>query len=339
MDEKETLGKYLKTQRESKKISLREVAKNTRVREHILRSIEEDQHDRLPPATYVKGFLLAYAKYLKLDPNEVLLRYRGVLKEEPVTPPSPPPQKSKEKVPSTPPPKTKQEIPLPEPLKPKQEIKIIQPKKFKREIPPTPSSKRKQKAPWNIKQNYVVGGVILACLIGFYFFSPYSSWPPVEPIPQKPGIQEKLPMVSSPPKVATTFVPEEKPVVKEESPLVPSSPVAAKTSLPEKKPLSLQLKAVEETWVNLQVDDQSGRGMVFKPGEGISVQASNRIRMTLGNAGGLDLILNGKSLEKFGKSGEVLTLIITSQGIEVKRPEKPKPLKEETSDSKAQSSN
>jgi cytoskeletal protein RodZ len=289
----------------------------------------------------VKGFLLAYAKYLKLDPNDILLRYRGVLKEEPVAPPSPPPQKSKEKVPSTPPPKPKQEIPPPESPKPQQEIQIIQPKKFKRETLPTPPLKRKQKVPWNwnMKQNYVVGGVILACLIGFYFFSPYSFWFPVEPIPQGPAIQEKLPMGPSPPKVATTFVPEEKPAVKEESPLLPSSPVAAKTSFPEKKPLTLQLKAVEETWVSLQVDDESGKEMLFKPGESISVQASNRIRMTLGNAGGLDLIWNGKSLEKYGKSGEVIILIFTSQGIEVKRIEKPKPPKEETSDPKAQSSN
>jgi len=314
VDEKETLGKYLKTQRESKKISLRELAINTRVREYILRAIEEDRHDHLPPATYVKGFLLAYAKYLKLDPNDVLLRYREVLKEGPITPPSFPPSKSKEKVSSIPRHKTKQEIPPPEPPKPKQKISISQPQKSKREIPPTPSSKLKQKIPWNIKQNWVIGGVILASLISFYFLSPYFLKIPVEPIPQKPVVKEKPPVVPSPPEIATT-------------------------SLPEKKPLSLQMKAVEETWVNLQVDDQSGKGMLFKPGEGISVQASNRIQMTLGNAGGLDLILNGKSLEKFGKSGDVLTLIFTSRGIEVKRPEKPKPPKEETSDSKAQSSN
>jgi cytoskeleton protein RodZ len=339
VDEKETLGKYLKAQRESKRISLREVAKNTRVREYILRAIEEDRQDLLPPATYVKGFLLAYAKYLKLDPNDVLLRYRGVLKEEPITPPSPPSPKPKEKVPSTPRQKTKQEIPPPELPKPQQEISIPRPKKSKREIQPTPPPKPKQKVPWNIKQNWVVGGVILACLIGFYFFSPYSSWPPVEPILQKPVIKEKPPMVPSPPKVAATLVPEEKPVVKEESPLMPSSPVAAKTSLPEKKPLSLQLKAVEETWVSLQVDDQPEKEMTLKAGEGISAQASNRIRIIIGNAGGLDLFLNGKPLEKFGKSGEVVTLIFTSQGVEVKRPEKPKPPKEGTSDSKAQSSN
>jgi hypothetical protein len=60
--------------------------------------------------------------------------------------------------------------------------------------------------------------------------------------------------------------------------------------------------------------------MTFKPGEGISIQASNRIRILIGNGGGLDLIWNGKPLERFGKSGEVVTLVMTSQGVEVKRP-------------------
>ena len=139
MDERETLGKYLKNQRESKKISLRDVSKNTRVREHILRAIEEDQLDLLPAATYVRGFLLAYAKYLRLDPNDVLLRYERALKGEPAAPPPP------------------------QPLKPK------------RKIPPTQPSKPKQKVLWNTKQMWVVVGVIVASFIIFYFFSPYSS--------------------------------------------------------------------------------------------------------------------------------------------------------------------
>ena len=269
VDESETLGSYLKTQRESKKISLREVAKNTRVREHILRAIEEDRHDLLPPATYVKGFLLAYAKYLRLDPNDVSLRYERVLKGEPATP------------------------------------------------PPPPSPKPKQKILWSTKQTWMVGGVIVASLIVFYFFFPYPSKPPVEPIiekpvPEKHVIEEKLPIATSPPVAATTS-----------APAAPSPPVTATTPVVEKKPFSLQIKAVEETWVSLQVDDESAKEMTFKPGEGISVQASNRIRIIIGNAGGLDLVLNGKPLEKFGKAGEVLTLIFTSQGVEVKRPEKP----------------
>ena len=291
MDERETLGKYLKAQRESKKISLREVAKNTRVREHILRAIEEDQHDLLPPVTYVKGFLLAYAKYLRLDSNDVLLHYERTLKGEPVTHP------------------------------------FTQPKKTKQKISPTQSPKPKRKILWNTKQIWVGGGVIVASLIVFYFFSPYSSKPPVEPIPERLVGGEKPPLVPSPSVIAPPLASEEKPVAEVKQPLTPAPPphpVTATTAVSEKKPFSLQLKAVEETWVSLQVDDQPEREMIFKSGEGISVQTSNRIRMILGNAGGLDLILNGKPLGRFGKSGEVLTLTFTPQGVEVKRPEKQK---------------
>jgi cytoskeletal protein RodZ len=328
VDERETLGKYLKNQRESKKISLREVANNTRVREHLLKAIEEDQYHLLPPATYVKGFLLAYAKYLRLDPNEVLLRYERVLKGEPDTPPPTEPPKTKQKILPTEPPKTKQKIPPTEPPKPKGKIPPAEPPKPKQGIPPTQPSKPKQKVLWNTKQTWVVGGVVVASLIVFYLFFPYPSKLPIKPIPEKPFpekpiIEEKLPITPSPPVVATTPVPGEKPVVEEKQPLAPSLPVPATTSVPEKKTFSLQLKAVEETWVSLQVDDQPEKEMTFKAGEGISVQASNRIRIIIGNAGGLDLILNGKPLDKFGKPGEVLTLLFTSQGVEVKRSEKP----------------
>jgi cytoskeletal protein RodZ len=264
------------------------VAKITRVREQILRAIEEDQHHLLPPATYVKGFLLAYAKYLRVDPNDVLLRYERVLKGEPVTPPPT------------------------QPLIPKQKIRAAQPSKPKKKILP------------NTKQTWVVVGVIVASFIVFYFFPPYFFKPPVEPTPEKPVSEEKSYFTPSPPVAATTHAPGEKPVAEVKHPLAPSPPLPATTSVLEKKPFSLQLKAVEETWVSLRVDDQSEKEMTFKPGEGISIQASNRIRMIVGNAGGIDLILNGKPLERFGKSGEVVTLTLTSQGMEVKRHEKPK---------------
>jgi cytoskeleton protein RodZ len=276
VDERESLGSYLKNQRESKKISLREVAKNTRVREYILKAIEEDQRDLLPAPTYVKGFLLAYAKYLKLDHNDVLLRYERGLKGEPI---------KRELVKGEP---ARREPAKEEPAPP----------------PPASFSKPKQKTSWSAKQTWVVGGVIVASLIVFYFFSPYSSKPLIEPVPEKPVIKEKSPVAPTPP-------------------VAPSPPVATTHSVPEKKTFSLQLKAVEETWVSLQVEGQSEKEMTFKPGEGTSIQASNKIRMIIGNAGGLDLILSGKPLDKFGKSGEVVTLTITPQGVEVKRPEKP----------------
>ena len=286
MDERETLGSYLKNLRESKRISLREVAKITRVRENILRAIEEDQPHLLPPPTYVKGFLLSYAKYLKLDPNDVLLRYEKGLKGESVAPAPP------------------------QPPKPIQKVSPTQPKK---------------KILWNTKQTWVVVGVIVVSLIVFYFFSPYPSKPPVEHIPEKPVSEEKPPLTSSPPPVTTPApIQKEKPVAEVKPSPAPSLPVAATTLVLEKKPVSLKLKAVEEAWVSLQVDDEFQKEMTLKPGQVISVQASNRIRMILGNAGGTDLILNGKELERFGQSGEVVTVTLTPQGVEVKPHEKPK---------------
>ncbi len=84
MDEMESLGKYLRAERETKKISLKEVSKNIKVREPFLKAVEEDRYDLLPSPTYVKGFLAAYAKYLGLDPNEIILRYESFLKGGPV---------------------------------------------------------------------------------------------------------------------------------------------------------------------------------------------------------------------------------------------------------------
>jgi len=302
VDERETLGKYLKNQRESKKISLREVAKNTRVREHILKAIEEDQHTLLPPATYVKGFLLAYAKYLGLDPNDVLLRYEGFLKGEPIAPPS------------TPSPRPKQEI------------------------RPTQTSKPEQEALWHTKQSWIVVGVIVASFVVFYLFSPYSSKPPKEPSAGR-LVEERPSIAPSPPVTAIPHPPEGKPAVQERKPLTPSAPVTPVTSVQEKKAISLQLKATEETWLSLQADDQSGKEVILRPGEGMTIQASSRILLKLGNAGGLDLVLNGKSLEKFGRSWEVLNLIVTAQGVEVKRSEKLKPPNEAISNPEPRSSN
>ena len=72
-------GKYLKTERELSGLSIEEAAESTKIREHFLKAIEEDRYELLPPGLYLRGFLMAYAKYLGLDPNDVLLRYKKYL--------------------------------------------------------------------------------------------------------------------------------------------------------------------------------------------------------------------------------------------------------------------
>ncbi len=72
----ESVGKYLKAERESQNLSLQEVSESTKIREPLLRAIEEDQYELISSPVYVKGFLDAYARYLGLDSNEIILQYQ-----------------------------------------------------------------------------------------------------------------------------------------------------------------------------------------------------------------------------------------------------------------------
>jgi cytoskeletal protein RodZ len=72
----ESIGKYLKAERESRNLSLKEVSESTRIKEGLLKAIEEDQYELLSSPVYVKGFLDAYARYLDLDPHDIVLRYQ-----------------------------------------------------------------------------------------------------------------------------------------------------------------------------------------------------------------------------------------------------------------------
>lgn len=77
----ESPGKYLKMEREFRGLSREEAAESTKIREHFLKAIEEDRYELLPPGLYLRGFLTAYARYLGLDPNDVVLRYQKYLEE------------------------------------------------------------------------------------------------------------------------------------------------------------------------------------------------------------------------------------------------------------------
>jgi hypothetical protein len=91
----------------------------------------------------------------------------------------------------------------------------------------------------------------------------------------------------------------------------------------EGKPLSLQLKAAERTWIRFQIDDQAEKEALLQPGETLNLRDAKRVHLLVGNAGGLDLTVNEKKLERFGEPREVVTLIFTPEGVEVKRKEKP----------------
>jgi cytoskeleton protein RodZ len=83
----ESPGKFLKGERETRNISLEEISHFTKIKERHLKAIEEDKYELLPPALYVKGYLNGYARYLDLNPKEIISQYENYLKS--LIPPEP----------------------------------------------------------------------------------------------------------------------------------------------------------------------------------------------------------------------------------------------------------
>ena len=71
----ETLGQYLRKERESRQIPLPELSRTTRISFPFLKALEEDNLDFFSQHEFIPGFLKLYARHLGLDAQEVLLRY------------------------------------------------------------------------------------------------------------------------------------------------------------------------------------------------------------------------------------------------------------------------
>ena len=68
----------------------------------------------------------------------------------------------------------------------------------------------------------------------------------------------------------------------------------------------LELEALEITWVVVGSDDREPHEALLQPGERALWRAHDRFLLTLGNAGGVKVTLNGEPRGPFGKHGTVI---------------------------------
>ena len=66
------IGATLKSAREQQGIALDDAAEATKIRESYLVALEEEAFERLPGATYARGFVRSYAEFLGLDPQPLI---------------------------------------------------------------------------------------------------------------------------------------------------------------------------------------------------------------------------------------------------------------------------
>ena len=70
-----TIGETLRGVRKARGLTLNTVAGSTRIKVEYLEAIEQDQYDRLPPGSYRRLMLIAYARCLNLRSESLLEKF------------------------------------------------------------------------------------------------------------------------------------------------------------------------------------------------------------------------------------------------------------------------
>jgi cytoskeleton protein RodZ len=297
-----TLGERLRQEREAKGVSLEDIASQTRIGVRMLKAIEEEHFEQLPGGIYNKAFLRQYASFLGLDQEQVVREYDLATGAA-------------------------QETSAPQP-------------KFSPEAPTTRAPSFV--LPWNLATLALIP--IAAVTLWLVFRAPDSTEPASsqtnvalrrsspEPArtstgfavpPREPSESSPSPVSSQPraPGQETTFA------------TAPSEPVLSPTPSMSENPLSvvtvegptfsdtgadellLEISARSEVWLYITVDGSQIWQGILQPNQTRQVQAAESIRLTVGNAGGVELMLNGKPLGALGRPGEVKRVSIAGSAL------------------------
>ena len=91
-------------------------------------------------------------------------------------------------------------------------------------------------------------------------------------------------------------------------------------NFPAAKIISLDIHAKENCFVQVKLDGRVIFQNILKKGRSESWQAKDKIELSLGNAGVVELEVNGKRISGLGRKGQALkNILITKEGLSVKR--------------------
>ena len=71
----QSLGEFLRQEREKRGITIEQVASATKIAVRILHCLEADQYSELPAKPFIRGFVISYVRFIGLDSKEILTRF------------------------------------------------------------------------------------------------------------------------------------------------------------------------------------------------------------------------------------------------------------------------
>jgi hypothetical protein len=78
------VGGELRAARRARNLSIDDIARATKIAPVVLRAIEDNAFDHVPPGVFARGFLRAYAREVGLDAESLVRRYRTEWEPPPV---------------------------------------------------------------------------------------------------------------------------------------------------------------------------------------------------------------------------------------------------------------
>ena len=271
----------LKAAREARGLSLNDVFNATRVSKINLSALENYDFDRLPPPVYTRNFIRKYSQAVGVDEKPILDRYEKHM--EGLTPPP-------------------------------EETEVQK---------PWPEDGRRYRFLFGTLAAVIVAGVLVSAI---YLYDQFGN--PVAPVKtgeSTPQIQVvPVPSVETSPPTQTPPVPEPlstvlpAPAATQTAPAVPAAlPPAASAS---GKTLHLVIDTKELTWVRITEDRNPSSQFLLKPGDKIERKASDFFLLDIGNAGGINVIFQGKPLENLGNRGQVIHIRLPEKTQEKRSP-------------------
>jgi hypothetical protein len=80
------------------------------------------------------------------------------------------------------------------------------------------------------------------------------------------------------------------------------------------KSTRIDVKALEPSWVAVYVDDKQTLSKVLETDQTTAIDSAGKVRVRVGNAGGVEITANGKPLGRLGNKGQVRTIEFTPTG-------------------------
>jgi len=295
-----SLGAILRREREARGISLEEIAEQTKISLRMLRAIENEQFERLPGGLFNKSFVRQYARILGVDEEVAVREYWRASGA-------------------------------------RREASLAQ----------RPRAPEAQNFSGEGDSSRLVGALIAGAVLvagmaygGYRLYSYLTAVPaavenrgslpapqvalptpaPAEPQPasvepyEAPAARDRAEQsVSAPP--SGSLIPQE---LSQAAPSVIPSPESADRNepastavlLPE---LRLRIDSHGPVWLSVTADGVMQWQGTMRPNQSREVQATESVRLTVGDAGAASLTLNGKPLPSLGRPGEVRNLTITAR--------------------------